>query len=571
VPDRFRERQWTRLPGGEAPKEFVERVARLLAGDPAFPAARPVPDKPSGAATAGRPASPKLKPALFAAAAVLAIAAAYFAVDRFASRERVAETASKPTAPAEMAARPAASEKSIAVLPFVNLSGDDKDSYLGDGISGEILSALSKLPGLRVIGRASSFQFRGRDVDAAKVGRELRVSSLLSGTVQRAGEDLRITVELVDTARGVQLWSERYDRKFKNLFALQDDIASAVSKALAVQLGANAGQPLVKVATTNPRAHDLYLRAQDLAFRSDEASLDKAVILFNQAIAEDPNYAAAWAGLSYAYLFLADSYRAPIGLLPAMKAAAEKAVALDANLAEAHAYLGYILASYQRDLPAARRAATRAIELKPGSGEAHMWLGVHWLQVQDPALALAQLQIARQLDPQFPWIPFVEMWARTATRDQDGALKAARRVLELVPDFSYFTDPLVYVHGSFGRWRECLDRAGELQKKFGRDPDYMVAVCHAKSGNEKEARRILAQMESASLARYVDHVNIAEVRVALGDRTGAFAALDQAYRDRSAILLNSWFLPGLEPLHGDPRFRGLMDRVYATLSPRPKQ
>jgi TolB-like protein/Tfp pilus assembly protein PilF len=502
---------------------------------------------------------------------VLAIAVSYFAVDRFALRERLDETAAMPVPPVDMAAPPAVSVKSIAVLPFVNMSGDDEDSYLGDGISGEILSALSKLPDLRVIGRASSFQYRGPDVDAAKVGRELDVSSLLAGTVQRSGEDLRITVELVDTASGMQLWSERYDRKFENLFALQDDIASAVSKALPVQLGPSAGQPLVKVATANPLAHDLYLRAQDLAFRSDQASLDKAVTLFNQAIAEDPNYAAAWAGLAYAYVFLADSYRAPIEVLPAMKAAAEKAVALDPKLAEAHAYLGYILASYQRDFPAARRAATRAIELNPGSAEAHMWLGLHWLQAQDPAPALAELQIARQLDPQFPWIPFVEMWARTATRDHDGALKAARRVLELVPDFSYFTDPLLYVHGSFGRWRECLDRVRELQGGPSRGPDYMAAVCHAKSGNQQEARRILAQLESAALDRYVDHVSIAEIYVALGDKTAAFAALDQAFRDRSAPLLNSWFLPGLEPLHDDPRFRGLMDRVYATLRPRPKQ
>jgi adenylate cyclase len=159
-----------------------------------------------------------------------------------------------------------------------------------------------------VIGRASSFQFRDHDVDAVKVGRLLNVRSLLTGTVQRAGDQLRISVELVDTSNGVQSWSDHYDRAFGNLFASEDDISGAVSTALAVKLGTAESRSLVQVATNNPHAHDLYLRARELSYHSDELSLNQAVTLFNQAITEDPNYAAAWAGLAYSYLFLVDAY-----------------------------------------------------------------------------------------------------------------------------------------------------------------------------------------------------------------------------------------------------------------------
>ncbi len=202
---------------------------------------------------------------------VLIIALVYFAFDKFVLAPQrdaalVAKTQQATKAEAARSDR-ADKDKSIAVLPLTNLGGDDKDTYLGDGISEEVLNALSKLPGLKVIGRASSFQFRGHDVDAAKVGRDLNVRSLLSGTVQRADDLLRITVELIDTASGVQLWSQKYDRPLKNLFALEDEISEAVTKALAIRLGAAAGQPLVGVATANPQAHDLYLRPSNCSTR----------------------------------------------------------------------------------------------------------------------------------------------------------------------------------------------------------------------------------------------------------------------------------------------------------------
>jgi TolB-like protein len=488
--------------------------------------------------------------------AVLSIAVVLLLADIFVPHKNAGE-----------AAAPVVADKSIAVLPLFNMSGDAKDAYLGDGISEEVLNALSKLPGLKVIGRASSFQFRDRDVDAVKVGHLLNVRSLLSGTVQRDGENLRISVELVDTAGGTQIWSQHYDRDFKNLFALEDDISSSVSTALAVQLGAASGQPLVQSTTSNAHAHDLYLQAKKFSYNSDEASLNQAVELFNQAIAEDSSYAAAWAGLAYTYAFLADAYRAPIDVLPSMKGAAEKAVALDPGLAEAHAYLGYILLAYERDFPAARRELDKAVALNPGSADAHFFRGLDPLVTHNPAAALAEFETAEKIDPYNPFDPFSALWAATAMGDEALAIRKAKRVLALDPKFSYFTDPLVYAYGSFGRWKDCVDRsvAAHAQSDYG--PDFMAAVCYAHIGDKVHAQAILDQLETAARTRYVDHANIAEVHMALGDRDGAMAALEQAFKDRSQPLLLLWYLPEFKPMQDDPRFKDLMGRIYSGQKP----
>jgi tetratricopeptide (TPR) repeat protein len=376
-------------------------------------------------------------------------------------------------------------------------------------------------------------------------------------------------VELIDTSSGLQLWSQHFDRGFGNLFTLEDDISSAVSTALAVKLVSAAGQPLVHVATTNPRAHDLYLRARELSYRSDEASLNRAVALFNKAIAEDPNYAEAWSGLAWTYLFLADGYRAPIDLLPVMKGAAEKAVALDPGLAEAHADLAYIMMAYQRDFASAAREMDKALLLNPRSADVQFFLGTNRLMTRQAASARSAYQTAEKLDPLNPWIPFGGVWTDTALNDYPAALKNARRILEIDPGFSYFTDPLVFAYGSFGRWQECVTRATATESRTDAEPDYKAAVCYAHIGRPARSRAILKQLETAARARYVDQANIAEIYTALGDKDAAFKSLERAFEDRSQILLIAWFVPEFKPLHDDPRYRALMDRIYAGLKTTP--
>ncbi len=309
------------------------------------------------------------------------------------------------------------------------------------------------------------------------------------------------------------------------------------------------------------------MRAKELSYRSDESSLNKAVTLFNQAIAEDPNYAAALAGVAYTYLFLADAYRAPVDLLPVMKGAAEKAVALDPELAEAHAYMGFILLAYQRDFALAERESEKAVALNPRSADVQFFRGLDQILTRQAAAAQSALQMAEQIDPLNPFVPFVAMGAAIALGDSATALKKAKQTLEIEHAFSYFTDPLVYAYGSFGRWQDCVARSKAAQAALEGELDYKVAVCYAHLGDNEHARRILAQIEAAAQRRYVDHANIAEIYAALGEKDRAIEALEQAYADRSEPLMLVWFVPEFTSLHDDMRYRTLMERLYAGLKP----
>jgi tetratricopeptide (TPR) repeat protein len=268
------------------------------------------------------------------------------------------------------------------------------------------------------------------------------------------------------------------------------------------------------------------------------------------------------AGLAYTYIFLADAYRAPIDLLPGMKGAAEKAVALDPELAEAHAYLGFILLGYERDFAAAERELEKALALNPRSADVHLFRGIDQAMRRQAAAAQSALQMAEKIDPLNPFVPFMEMGAAVARGDSAATLKKARQTLEMQPGFSYYTDPLVYAYASLGRWQECVARSEAIQPRAEDNLDYKVAVCYAHVGANARARRILAHIETVAQTRYVDHSNIAEIYAALGENDGAIKALTQAYADRSQPLMVAWLVPEFKPLHDDKRFRALMERIY---------
>src|SRR6185437_13539299 len=369
--------------------------------------------------------------------------------------------------------------KSIAVLPLSVLGGGADESYLGQGISEELLNALSRIPGLEVIGRTSSFRFRDSNPDAHAIGRALGVRNLLSGVVQRSGDELRIDVELDDTATGAVLWSQQYDQKMENLFTLEDTISNAVVSALQVKLGGIDSDKLVFKGTASPQAHDLYLRGSRLSWHTDEASLERALALFNQALAIDPNYAAAWAGMARAYIYLADVYRAPLSILPAMRGAAEKAVALNPDLAEGHLHLGYIAMSYDLDFPKAKQELMLALKLRPSLAEAHALLGFYLMRIErNPAAARADLQSAAKLDPLNPWYPRWEAYAAIAQGDEAAAMQLAQRVGRLDPDFAYNGDAVAMVDAAFGHWQACVDRYTQQHAKLSTSSP-QLAVCQA--------------------------------------------------------------------------------------------
>lgn len=466
------------------------------------------------------------------------------------------------TAQASLEGNAPVNPKSIAVLPLSVLGGGTQNNYLGQGISEELLNALSRVPDLEVIGRTSSFRFKdSRQPGARAIGRELGVRNLLSGELQRSGDDLRIDVELDDTLNGVVLWSGQYDEKMGNLFALEDTISNAVVDALQVKLGDIDRRNLVFKGTSNPQAHDLYLQGTRLSWHTDEASLDKALALFEQAIAMDPNYAAAWAGMARAYINLADVYRAPLGVLPAMRGAAEKAVALNPKLAQGHLLLGYIAMSYDLDYPKAKRELDVAVKLRPSLAEAHAVLGLYLLRIdKDAAAARKQMQRAEILDPLNPWFPRWEAYAAIAQGKEADAMKLARRVDEIDPDFAYNGDAVAMVDGAFGHWQACVDRYTVQHAPVSLSSP-QLAICEAHVGQTTQARAKLEKLEADAKQRYVDRTYIAAIQAALGDNNGAMADLEQADEDHSAHMISLWINPWYRPLHGDPAFEVLVARI----------
>ncbi|MGH8216372.1 MAG: hypothetical protein ACREPZ_11865 [Rhodanobacteraceae bacterium] len=429
---------------------------------------------------------------------------------------------------------------SIAVLPLAVLGGGAANEYLGQGISEELLNALSRIPRLEVIGRTSSFRFGNSQIGARAIGRQLGVRNLLSGVVQRSGNELRIDMELDDTVTGEKLWSDQYDEKMGDLFALEDRISGAVVAALQLKLGGIDAGKLVFAGTADPQAHDLYLQGTRLSWHTDQLGLEQALALFEQAIAIDPNFAAAWAGMARAYIYLADVYRAPLSILPAMRGAAEKAVALNPELAEGHLQLGYIAMSYDLDFAKAKQELELAVKLGPSVAEAHALQGFYLLRVdRNPAEARKQLQIAQKLDPLNPWYPRWEAYAAIVQHDEVAAMDLAQRIDRIDPDFAYNGDAVAMVDGGFGHWQACVDRYTQQNAKPSPSSP-QLAVCQAHVGEVAQARAALEKLLADAQHRYVDRTNTAAIYAALGDKDRAVEQLSR----RTGIVPRTWTVSG---------------------------
>jgi TolB-like protein/Tfp pilus assembly protein PilF len=448
----------------------------------------------------------------------------------------------------ESSAAPAAAERSLAVVPFRNLSGDATNDYFSDGISEEILNGLTRLPGLKVIGRTSSFRFHGPDVDAVAVGKQLGVSSVLSGSVQKSGDAVRVTAELVDARNGYQLWSQKYDRKLQNLFELEDEISRSIADALRVQLAGGTRSPLVPVATSSTEAHNLFLRANALSRRSDEASLEEAIRLYREAVALDPRYAAAWSGICDAYTYLGDAYRAPREVAPLARQAAEQAIAAAPSFAGGHGSLAFVDLIWEWKFAEARQELERALVLDPGDA---LTLANHALLLEavegDFVGARDELERAAGLDPLLPFVAYNQVLVFLGHRDPAAALQFAGRLRKIDPDFLNFIDATAMAQIAMGRWDDCVRGQRELPEASRAQAQYGLAVCLAHAGGESEAREILTRLEQDSKSRYVDASTIGAIYAALGRKDEAFAWIDKAVEAHSGRLpmLNLW--PEYEP------------------------
>ena len=457
--------------------------------------------------------------------------------------------------------------RSIAVLPFVNMSGDPDNEYFSDGLSEELLNALAGVPELKVAAHTSSFAYKGRNEDVRTIARDLGVATILEGSVRRSGNQVRITVQFIKADDGYHLWSESYDRELEDIFAIQEEIARAITEKLQVQL-AGGDERLVKQATADVEAYDYYLRGRyGLSMANSEESLRRAIRLFEQAVGRDSTYAAAYAGIADAYIELED-YVEVDEVAPLARAAALRAVELDDTRAETHTALAHVYMHYDWDWISTERAYRRAVELGPESFEAHTGMAHFLMAAGDHEAALAEtrraIELAREgtLDP----VAF-EVDAATdlghalfAARRYDEAMAEGRRALQLDAQDAAAQHLLALVYLGRGEYAEAIRRL-ERMDRAGVGDALLLGYGYARAGRTAEARQILGEVEGRSGTEQVLLVKIALVHVGLGDLERAVDALEEAYRQRQTGVLHLRMNPLYDPLRPEARFRELMKKA----------
>ena len=451
---------------------------------------------------------------------------------------------------------------SIAVLPFANLSGDPENEYFSDGLAEEILNALTKLPGLKVVARTSAFAFKGRNEDIRVIGEKLNVTHILEGSVRKSGTRVRVTGQLINVADGWHIWSDRCDHELTDVFAIQDQISQAIVSALKLKLVAPAHVPAGR-RSIHPEAYECYLKGRFFWNQRSESGLKQAIDRFRRAIELDPTYPMAYVGLSDSYSLLSIFGVHPPGeIAPKARAAALKAVELDESLAEAHATLGHVLNAHDWNFVEAEREFKRAIELNPNYSIAHQRYGHMLAMLGRFDEAIAEAAIARELDPLSVPIAAIRAIILQRARQIDRAVAAARQAVELDPDHHFARWMLARTLDAHGDLAEALAEA-ETGVRLSGGWQTLVAqqsYAHARIGDLGKARAGLEQLFAQSREKYVSPLDIALVYLGLRENDKVFEWLEKAYQERTVRLLE---LPDpvFDSLRPDPRYGNLMRRL----------
>jgi adenylate cyclase len=451
---------------------------------------------------------------------------------------------------------PGGPEKSIAVLPFMDLSQAKDQEYFCDGMSEEILDALAKVEGLRVVARTSSFSFKGKSADASEVGKKLNVENVLEGSVRREGNRVRITTQLINARNGFQLWSETYERELQGVFALQDEITRAVVDALKLKLAISL--PIRE--QRNIEAYDLYLQGLYFSNKGSEKDLREGLTFFQRALEKDPKLSRAWTGIAKIWFYLADVYVKPLEAYPASRAAALKAIELDEKDPEAHCYLGEAKRILDWNLPGEEAELERALQLDPNSAPVHFFLGLLPLFRGEIKEGLELVLKAEQLDPVSPIISYVATAAYLADNRLDEAIVEGQRTQQLDPHYFYLDSALAAAYREKGSFTEAIALYEKGQEETHL-PSSGLAITYARTGRGEEARKILDQLLQLRRTRYISAQIIAAIYVALGDKEEAFRWLELAATEHSGILQWIAFLPEFRPLRPDARFPNLLRRI----------
>jgi TolB-like protein/Tfp pilus assembly protein PilF len=455
---------------------------------------------------------------------------------------------------------------SIAVLPFEDLSSQHDQEYFCDGMTEEIIDALTRVGGFRVVARTSSFAFKGKQQDIREIGKKLNVGAVLEGSVRKFGNKLRVTAQLNSVADGYHLWSETYERELKDVFSLQDEISQSIVNTLQVKLtpGGAGLRARASQAPENMETYDLYLRGRYHWARWRTEGAEKAMQYFQQAIAKDPNYAPAYAGLADSYCWLGFfSSLAPNEAMPKAREYAQKALQLDDSLVAAHASLGYVKALYDFDWPGAEREFKRAIELNPGLSDGHFGYGIAYLAPMGKVPeALREMKLARDLDPLSlatnTYLGLVYEFAGNT----DKAMEQFKRELELDPTFFYAHSHLA---GMYSRKHMFPEFFAELNQAKAADPSSQVklllAYGDALTDKRAEALELVKRLENAKPGVYVRPTSIAMVYAGLGDRDQTMHWLHRAYSERDGMLAYANREFAWDKYRNDPEFRDLLRQV----------
>ncbi len=489
--------------------------------------------------------------------------------DRFTTGARFAEALAAPAASAGRHPAPepspvsGAPEKSIAVLPFANISADPENEYFSDGITEEIINALAQLPGLHVAARTSAFSFKGENIDLRTVGEKLNVSTVLEGSVRKAGNRVRITAQLINAVDGYHLWSERYDRELDDIFAIQDEIASTIADHLKVTLAGGSDQALVKPPTDNLEAYELYLKGRFHLYQRVGVSFQNALECLERAVALDPDYAQAHAGMAETYATLGFyGLRRPNEVMPNAKEEAMRALALDDNLGVAHHALAMVKLLHEWDWAGATRELKRALELDPGNAVIRSQYAFFILQGLEGRheQAIAEGRLALESDPLYP--KAVVSLIMTVAGEHEEGIRLAQAAASNEPNSFMAYRCLGLACSWQGKHEEAaaaLERAVELSGRHQWPVGELLAE-YAAQGRWSEAKALMNELREWSEREYV-YVQLAVGETLLGNMDAAFEALELAYAERDPTLVLAKHWPGFDPLRGDPRWDELLQRM----------
>ena len=460
----------------------------------------------------------------------------------------------------------AAARRSLAVLPFANLSSDPENEYLSDGLTEELLTTLAQVKALKVVARTSSFALRNSTQDVREIGRKLGAEVVLEGSVRRAGNRLRVTAQLVSAKDGYHIWSSHFDRQVEDVFELQDELARTIVDALLLELTGSRQTALVRPPTHDLQAYDAYLRGRAQLHQMTEEGLETALACLAQAVDLDPEFGQAYAGIAstyIAYAFFGPGDRPPRDLLERARAASIRALELDASLADAHAALGTTRWACDWDFSGAEAALRRAVELRPGDALLQNWFAWALLLVGRSDECHAALRQACELDPLSPW-----MWRSAARalyldRQYDAAESECRKALARFPDYALLYGDLAAIFIADERWGHALTSLEEGLRHEPGDPRMLClkGCVHARQGEPQAAREILREVSGGdNRARAVDQ---AVQLVALGEDEEALNWLESAAEARDVWLPWVRCLPMVDDLRRHQRFQELMEKLGA--------